>query len=212
MSIVSSIEGLSRLVRLRAFTALLMVASGVGVGLLESLTVANVQGDPRLPPVRVLLLGGCVSSSLLLLLLRDVLPDAERTAGVSLRAARLVWYLGVQAWFGGVVFVSAYVGSQGVTGAGLRAAAVCLFLGSLALLCGRVSVLMGLALPWLYVFTGLMIGYDAPVGGGQAVVRPWAWIVDDAVPTVPALAIASALTLCAALVGSRATSDADDVS
>ncbi len=193
--------GVRLVLRMRFIVALLLVAVATTIGLTQAVTVSSILIEPGIPPTRVGLFLACFGAGCQLLLLRGVLPDFERMSAISIRSFRFTIFATVQVFTFLVIVMTALTRSAGNWDSALRAAAMFALLSGLALLAGAWSSFAGLALPWLYVVSGLALGYDSPLAGGAANVKPWAWIVDDSSSNLLTIAVAVALTATAAILG-----------
>lgn len=204
-------RGLVLYVRLRRITALALIGVVMSIGITQAVTLANLRGDPGIPPTRLALLLGCACAGLQLLMVRGVLPDGERLAAISIKTVRLTLFVSVQLACFGATALAGVLASTEELNRTFHAAAVTAMLSGMALLAGRWSTYAGLMVPWLYVVTGLMVGYDSPVSGGSATVRPWAWLVDDSSPILSTVVLAAVVTLVAAALDPLRPQTPDDV-
>lgn len=202
-------RGLLLRARLRRYTVLTLALVLIVMALSHAATVPSLRADPAVPPTRAVLLLACVAATLLALLARDVLPDAERQTAINVRAARLLLFASAQIATAAVIVGGTTLMAPADGGQAADAAAVTATLGGMAMLAGRWNDYVALTLPWLYVVTGLVVGYDSPAGGGVATVRPWAWLVDDHAAVLPTIALATIMTLAAPLIEPARSSPAD---
>jgi len=198
-------------VRLRRVTTVALLVCAIVTGAAVAVTVANLRGDPAIPRTRISLLMGCVCASLQLLMTRGIIPDAERLAVVSMKAVRLVVFTVAQLACFSLIWLAGAVVSPDDAGTALRVAAVTGALAAIAMLTGRVTVFAGLVTPWIYVTLGLVLGYDTSISGGDASVRPWAWLVDDSSPLVVSIALAAGATGVAAMLEPFVRDQPDDL-
>lgn len=192
--------------RLRPWTALGLVGCVVALLLSAGETVPSVLDDVRIPRPRAGLPIGCAAASLLVLLVRPILDVAERTAARDLRRARLVLLVVV---VGGVLAVAAAGTSLlAVPDVGLRTLTLAGALMGMGLAAGVAGLFWGLAVPWLYVVSGLAFGYASTVEQGTLSVRPWAWLVAPDVPVATELGVLAAGVALAVAVRSRGVANA----
>ncbi|WP_377324597.1 hypothetical protein ACFJIY_07080 [Pimelobacter simplex] len=189
--------------RLRPWTALCLAGCLAVLLLSAGHTVPSLQDDVRVPRPRASLPVGCGVASLVVLLVRPVLDGAERLAARDLRAARLVLLVVVVG--GAFGAAEALTPLLAVPAVGVRCLTLAGALVGIGLVAGVAGLFWGLAVPWLYVLSGLAFGYGSTMEHGTLTVRPWAWLIAEQVPAGAELAVLAGGVLVAAAVRPRGT-------
>ncbi|WP_183092668.1 hypothetical protein [Nocardioides stalactiti] len=165
------------LTRLRPWAVVALLAALTVLMASTGHTVPSIAPDPTIPPTPTPLLVATMLASIVVLLLRPVLPEAERLSAANMRGARAVAVGAVTLLAGGTAALAPQLVTDppSVTPClGTAAALVGLALGLAPL-----GSFASLSLPLLYVVSGLAFGYR-PSTEGPARVRSWAWLVEPA--------------------------------
>lgn len=192
--------------RLRRPVLVALVVLVVALVLLSDATVANLQRNEAIPRTRVSLLVGGAAATAFMLLLRPVLPEAERLAARRMPLVRLTSLTVFGCGFLAVGALASLVLAPEPSSAwrSVTSAAALLGIASAASCAGA---WWGLVVPWLYLGTGLAFGFERGVDGAGGAVHPWAWLVGSNVDVTTELLTFAAGLAVAVLVRPRIDTD-----